>query len=223
MNQTRLARLRLPLRHRLAWPLWWKRPLDLAMVAIALVVALPLILCMALLVVLDAPGPPFFGQERVGYKGRRFCMWKLRTMQVGCDQTPHQRTAAAWFAASPDSGDRYKSLADARITRVGSLLRRTNLDELPQLLNVVLGDMSLVGPRPAIPYELTYYRPVYFQRLSVPPGMTGLWQVTRRDRVSAADMMELDLRYVREASPWLDLKVLAMTAPALLASAARGV
>jgi lipopolysaccharide/colanic/teichoic acid biosynthesis glycosyltransferase len=189
---------------------------------IALLVALPLILCLAGAVLLDSVGPAFFGQDRVGYGGRRFRMWKLRTMYTGSDQSVHQCAAADWFAGRTD-GDRYKSLADPRITRVGRLLRRTNLDELPQLLNVVLGDMSLVGPRPAIPYELVHYRPAYFQRLSVPPGMTGLWQVTRRDRLSAAEMMELDLRYVRDASPWLDLKVLAMTAPALLASAARGV
>jgi len=202
--------------------LWWKRPLDLLLGTIALLVALPLILCLAAVVLLDSAGPAFFGQDRVGYEGRRFRMWKLRTMYPGNDQTVHQGAAADWFAGRAD-GDRYKSLADPRITRVGRLLRRTNLDELPQLLNVVLGDMSLVGPRPAIPYELAHYRPSYFQRLNVPPGITGLWQVTRRDLLSAGEMMDLDLRYVRDASPWLDLKVLAMTVPALLASAARGV
>jgi len=202
--------------------LWWKRPLDLVLGTIALVVALPLILVVALAILLESPGNPFFGQERVGYEGRRFRIWKLRTMHAGCDQSVHQRTAARWFKGRP-KGERYKTLADPRITRIGSLLRRTNLDELPQFLNVVMGDMSLVGPRPAIPYELAHYRPAYFHRLSVRPGITGLWQVTRRDRLSAAEMMQLDLRYVREASPWLDLKVLAMTAPALLASAARGI
>jgi lipopolysaccharide/colanic/teichoic acid biosynthesis glycosyltransferase len=223
MSRVYPAQPRLALGPAVALELWWKRPLDLLVGTIILLVALPLILCMAVAVVLDSRGPAFFGQERVGYQGRRFRMWKVRTMHAGCDQAPHRRTAADWFAGRADSQDRYKTLADARITRVGRLLRRTNLDELPQLLNVVLGDMSLVGPRPAIPYELTHYRPAYFQRLNVPPGMTGLWQVTVRDRVSAAEMMNLDLRYVREASPWLDLKVLAMTAPALLASAGREV
>jgi len=220
MTRTYLAQPPLRLRHRSLSALWWKRPLDLVLGTIALVVTLPLILCLALAIVLESPGNPFFGQERVGYEGRRFHIWKLRTMHAGCDQSVHQRTAADWFEGRPN-GERYKTLADPRITRVGRLLRRTNLDELTQLLNVVMGDMSLVGPRPAIPYELAHYRPAYFHRLSVPPGLTGLWQVTRRDRLSAAEMMELDLRYVREASPWLDLKVLAMTAPALLASAAR--
>jgi lipopolysaccharide/colanic/teichoic acid biosynthesis glycosyltransferase len=201
--------------------LWWKRPLDLVVGTIALLVAVPLLLCLALAVALDSPGPAFFGQERVGHEGRRFRMWKLRTMRAGCDQAVHQRTAADWFAGRA-SGDRFKTLADPRITRVGRVLRRTNLDELPQLLNVVMGEMSLVGPRPAIAYELAHYRHAYFQRLSVPPGMTGLWQVTRRDRLSAGEMMKLDLRYVREASLWLDVRVLLMTAPALLASAGRG-
>jgi len=223
MPRTYLAQPPLALRPALDLALWWKRPLDLALGAIALLVALPLILCLALAVVLESPGPAFFGQERIGYRGRSFRMWKLRTMHVDCDEVPHRRTVADWFAGRAGAGDCYKTLADTRITRVGLLLRLTNLDELPQLLNVVLGDMSLVGPRPAIPYELDHYQPVYFQRLSVPPGVTGLWQVTARDRLSAAEMMQLDLRYVREASPWLDLKVLAMTAPALLASAVRGI
>jgi len=212
----------LALRPALASALWWKRPLDLVLGSVALLVALPLILCLALAVMLESPGPAFFCQERVGHEGRRFRLWKLRTMHAGCDQSVHERAAVDWFGGRPD-GDRYKTLDDRRITRVGRLLRRTNLDELPQLLNVVAGDMSLVGPRPAIPYELVHYRPAYFERLNVPPGMTGLWQVTRRDRLSAAEMMQLDLRYVREASLWLDLKVLAMTVPALLASAARGI
>ncbi|HSR21919.1 MAG TPA: sugar transferase, partial [Candidatus Eisenbacteria bacterium] len=167
--------------------LWWKRPLDLVVGTIALLVAVPLILCLALAVVLDSSGPAFFGQERVGHEGRHFRMWKLRTMHASSDQSVHERTAADWFAGRAQ-GDRYKTLADPRITRVGRVLRRTNLDELPQLLNVVMGEMSLVGPRPAIAYELAHYRRAYFQRLTVPPGMTGLWQVTRRDRLSAREM-----------------------------------
>jgi len=222
MPRTYLAQPPLALRPNLASGLWWKRPLDLAVGPILLLLALPLILFLALVVMLESPGPAFFGQERVGYQGRRFRMWKLRTMLAGCDQAPHRRTVADWFRGQAEPGNPYKTLADARITRVGHLLRLTNLDELPQLFNVVRGDMSLVGPRPAIPYELPHYQAAYFDRLNVPPGITGLWQVTDRDRLSADQMMQLDLRYVREASPWLDLKVLAMTAPALLASAVRG-
>ena len=199
----------------------WKRPLDVILGTAILLVALPFIACLALAVILDSSGPAFFYQDRIGCGGRAFRIWKLRTMYADCDQTMHRRLAAEWFAAQPQ-GDRYKTLADPRITRMGRFLRRTNLDELPQLFNVVRGEMSLVGPRPAIPYELAHYRPAYFRRFDVPPGMTGLWQVSRRDRLSAAEMMELDLRYLREASPRLDLQILLMTVPALLASAARG-
>ncbi|HKF77288.1 MAG TPA: sugar transferase [Candidatus Dormibacteraeota bacterium] len=200
--------------------LWWKRPTDLLLGSLALLVALPLVLCLAIVVVLDDAGPAFFSQARVGVGGRPFRMWKLRTMRAGCEQDTHRLTAADWFTGRC-TGDRYKTLADPRITRAGRLLRRCDLDELPQLFNVLLGDMSLVGPRPAIPYELDHYEPAYFSRFSVPPGITGLWQVSGRDRLSAAEMMELDLRYVREASPWLDLRVLLRTGPALLAAARR--
>ena len=222
MSSTFPARRPLTLRSVTALAPGWKRPFDLVVGTIALLGALPIILCLALAVVLDSPGPAFFGQERVGRDGRRFRIWKLRSMQAGCDQAVHRRAAARWFAGQP-ANDGYKSLDDPRITRLGRLLRRTNLDELPQLFNVVKGDMSLVGPRPAIPYELALYRAADFQRLSVRPGITGLWQVSRRDRLSAAEMMDLDLRYVQQASPWLDLRILFMTVPAVLASARRGV
>jgi lipopolysaccharide/colanic/teichoic acid biosynthesis glycosyltransferase len=199
--------------------LWWKRPLDLVLAAVLLLPGLPLIGALALAVAIESPGPAFFRQERVGQHGSRFRMWKLRSMHdVHHDET-HRLAAADWFAGRAANGDRYKTLADPRVTRVGRWLRRLDMDELPQLFNVLRGEMSLVGPRPAIPYELGLYRPDYLERLQVPPGMTGLWQVTRRDRLSAADMMMLDLRYVRDASLGLDLRVLAMTAPALLRSA----
>jgi lipopolysaccharide/colanic/teichoic acid biosynthesis glycosyltransferase len=107
-------------------------------------------------------------------------------------------------------------MATSRITRVGRFLRRTSLDEIPQLFNVLTGDMSLVGPRPAIAYELTHYQPWYFERQRVKPGMTGLWQVSGRDTVSAQDMMALDVRYVREHTLWLDFRILFLTVPALL-------
>ena len=195
----------------------WKRPFDLAGAVVVLLAVLPLLAALALAVVLESPGPALFAQERVGRDGRRFRMWKLRTMRDGCAEEPHRRAAARWFAGR-GAGDRYKSLDDPRITRLGRLLRRTNLDELPQLFNVLCGEMSLVGPRPAIPYELEHYRRPYFERLRVPPGMTGLWQVSRRTRLSAAEMMELDLRYAHEASPWVDVQILARTPAALVAA-----
>jgi lipopolysaccharide/colanic/teichoic acid biosynthesis glycosyltransferase len=142
-------------------------------------------------------------------------MWKLRTMRAGCEQATHRGAAAEWFRGGATGGS-YKTLGDPRITRLGRWIRRFDLDELPQLFNVLRGDMSLVGPRPAIPYELSLYQPAYFRRLAVPPGITGLWQVSGRARLSGPEMMELDLRYVRDASPWLDLLVLARTGAAVL-------
>ena len=201
--------------------LWWKRPLDLLVGMPLLLVALPLIGALALVIVLESPGPALFCQERIGRDGRHFPLWKLRTMQTRCQDEPHRLAALDWFVGRAHEHS-YKTLSDPRITRIGRWLRRFNLDELPQLFNVLRGEMSLVGPRPAIPYELALYQPTYWDRLRVPPGMTGIWQVTRRDRLSAAEMIALDLRYVSEASLWLDLKILARTGPALVAVALRG-
>jgi lipopolysaccharide/colanic/teichoic acid biosynthesis glycosyltransferase len=195
--------------------LWWKRGMDVGIALATLVVALPVIAVLALIVRLDSPGPPLLRQVRVGRDGTTFHMWELRTTRDGGDES-HRRAAEAWFAGG--TRGRVKTLADPRVTRAGRLLRRTDLDELPQLFNVLRGDMSLVGPRPARSYELGLYQPRHFARLAVPPGMTGLWQVTRRARLSASEMMELDLRYVAELSLWLDLKILALTVPALVAS-----
>jgi lipopolysaccharide/colanic/teichoic acid biosynthesis glycosyltransferase len=199
---------------------WWKRPLDLTLGGGLLVLLLPLLVALVLLIRLDSPGPGIYKQRRVGQMGQPFNIWKLRTMTCACDQSRHQATAADWFHGRDQDG-RFKTLADPRITRIGRWLRRSNLDELPQLVNVVRGDMSLVGPRPAIPYELEHYEPRYFERQQARPGITGPWQVSRRERLSAAEMMELDLRYVREASLWVDLKILLRTGPALVAGAVR--
>ena len=197
--------------------MWWKRPLDVAVGGPLAIGLLPVIGLLGLLVRLDSRGPAFYRQERVGLAGKRFQILKLRTMRTDNDDSEHRQAAERWFAGHAN-GNGYKSLADPRITRVGRFLRRYSLDELPQLVNVIRGDMSLVGPRPAIPYELELYQPAYFGRQQVPPGMTGLWQVSGRDRISAADMMEIDLRYVREASLWLDLKILAKTGSAVVSS-----
>ena len=197
------------------WPGISKRLLDLVGGGLALLVLSPLMLAIAVAIRLDSPGPALFRQERVGRAGRPFQMWKFRSMYAGSVDQPHRLAAAAWFAAPPRA-DGYKLRDDRRVTRVGRLLRQSSLDELPQLFNVLRGEMSLVGPRPAIPYELTYYEPTYFARQSVKPGMTGLWQVLGRDHLPAAEMMSLDVRYVREQSLSLDLRILAVTIPALL-------
>jgi lipopolysaccharide/colanic/teichoic acid biosynthesis glycosyltransferase len=171
----------------------------------------------ALLVRWDSPGPALFRQERVGRHGSRFMMFKFRSMRHGSGDQNHRDAAAAWFVGAP-SPEGYKSERDPRITAVGRSLRRTTLDELPQIFNVLRGEMSLVGPRPAIPYELEYYQPWYFERLRVKPGMTGLWQVSGRDRLSASEMMALDRRYVQKCSLGLDLHILAATLPAVVAN-----
>jgi len=193
----------------------WKRPFDLVIGSALLALLSPLIAGLALLVRLDSPGPAFYRQERVGRHGHGFRIWKFRSMYVNSDPAQHHQLAAAWFKAD-DSVRGYKSRRDARVTRIGRFLRRTSLDELPQLINVIGGEMSLVGPRPAIPYELAYYAPAYFDRQKLMPGITGLWQVHRRDRLSADEMMALDLQYLRDCSLWLDIKILARTVPALL-------
>lgn len=199
----------------------WKRPLDVAVGAAACLVALPLMAVIAVMIRLDSPGPIFFRQERVGRDGGHFRMWKFRSMYTNSEDISHRAAAAAWFAARP-AADGYKSRSDPRVTRIGRFIRRTSLDELPQLLNVLAGHMSLVGPRPAIPYELQHYLPAYFERQRVKPGMTGLWQVSGRDAVSAQDMMALDVRYVREMSLRLDVEIILRTVPALAGRRQRG-
>ncbi|TMB99298.1 MAG: sugar transferase [Chloroflexi bacterium] len=193
----------------------WKRPLDVLIATAATIGLSPLIAVVAILVRIDSRGPVFFRQERLGRDGKPFRMWKFRSMYHNSEDGRHRDAATAWFAAQP-AANGYKSLADPRITRVGRFLRRTSLDEIPQLFNVLNGDMSLVGPRPAIAYELSHYQPWYFERQHVKPGMTGLWQVSGRDTVSAQDMMALDVRYVRERTLWLDVRILFLTIPALL-------
>ena len=197
-------------------PMRWKRPLDLALGLIALAVLSPVMAVLAILVRWDSPGPALYRQERVGQNGVLFRMWKFRSMYIGCDDRNHREAAAIWFSGRASPGP-YKSERDPRITRVGRFLRRTTLDELPQLFNVLRGEMSLVGPRPAIPYEIALYQPWYFERQQVKPGMTGLWQISGRDHLSAPKMMALDVQYARECSVWQDLKILAKPPAALAA------
>ena len=193
-----------------------KRLLDLLIGGLVLAIASPIMAALALLIKLDSPGPVFYRQDRVGRAGLPFTLLKFRSMGVGEADEQHRALTAGWFRGD-DRVRGYKSLPDPRVTRMGRVLRRTSLDELPQLFNVLLGEMSLVGPRPAIDYELAHYLPWYFERLRVLPGITGLWQVSGRDRLTAGEMMALDVQYVQKCSPWLDLKILALTGPTLVA------
>jgi lipopolysaccharide/colanic/teichoic acid biosynthesis glycosyltransferase len=164
-------------------------------------------------------GPVLFRQRRVGQYGQHFTFLKFRSMHANNDHSVHKEfitqfiTSRAQGERSPTNGDKiYKLPNDKRVTRVGRFLRKTSLDELPQFFNVLIGDMSLVGPRPPIPYELAAYQTWHRRRvLEVKPGITGLWQVTGRSRVKFDEMVRLDLRYATSWSPWLDLKILLRT------------
>jgi exopolysaccharide biosynthesis polyprenyl glycosylphosphotransferase len=188
-----------------------KRLLDVVLAAIGLVATLPLWLAIVIAIRLDSPGPAVFIQERVGLNGRLFRFYKFRSMF-----TDAEHRLAELESSNEVSGPVFKMRADPRVTRIGTLLRRTSLDELPQLLNVLKGDMSLVGPRPPLPREVEQYRPSDAVRLSVKPGLTCLWQVSGRSTVGFDEWMEFDREYVRRMSLPLDVSILLRTVWAVL-------
>jgi exopolysaccharide biosynthesis polyprenyl glycosylphosphotransferase len=194
-----------------------KRTSDILISALAVLLLFPLWLLIALLIKLDSRGPVFYSQERVGMDGRLFLVFKFRTMAAGADSEVHREYQRAFIAGraeanlSDDGKPTYKLLGDARITRIGKLLRRTSLDEVPQLLNVLMGDMSIVGPRPPIPYEVEAYELWHRKRLDMKPGLTGLWQVSGRNRLPFEEMVRLDLFYIENWSLLLDLKIILRT------------
>jgi exopolysaccharide biosynthesis polyprenyl glycosylphosphotransferase len=206
------------------WELILKRSVDLLGSVAGLLVLAPLLALIALAVRLDSSGPVFFRQDRIGMGGRRFRVWKFRTMVTGASDAAHRELVTRMLqgdetttATAADDGSKvFKLVHDTRVTRVGALLRRYSLDELPQLFNVVRGEMSLVGPRPPLPYEVKHYDPWQYDRLQVLPGITGLWQVSGRNRLSYGEMIRLDVRYVQEWSLWLDFKILFKTIPVVL-------
>jgi lipopolysaccharide/colanic/teichoic acid biosynthesis glycosyltransferase len=183
------------------------RTLDVAGASLGLALTSPLLALAALAIKLDDGGPILYRQRRVGLDGADFELLKLRTMDVGAE------TRGAGFAVNE---------GDPRITRVGGVLRRLSLDELPQLWNVVRGDMSLIGPRPTLAYQVERYTPRQRRRLDVKPGITGWAQIHGRARLPWADRIELDVWYVEHRSPWLDLKILARTPLALLGGTYKG-
>ncbi|MEX2159806.1 MAG: sugar transferase [Dehalococcoidia bacterium] len=197
-----------------------KRALDVVCAAIALAALSPLLLLIALLIKLDSPGPALFKQRRIGRGERLFTMIKFRTMYDGADDRLHResvhRTANGIRTETSDGKLAFKSLEDPRITRVGKVLRAWSLDELPQLFNTLRGEMSVVGPRPALEYELPYYKTWHRRRFEVLPGITGLWQVKRKDQETFDDMMRLDVEYAQSCSVWNDIKLIAMTIPAIV-------
>ncbi|HEV8168996.1 MAG TPA: sugar transferase [Pyrinomonadaceae bacterium] len=194
-----------------------KRTFDLIFATLAITLLAPLWLLIALLIKLDSRGRVFYTQERVGMDGRLFLLYKFRTMTAGADPELHREYQRAFIAGRAEANlgnenkPTYKLLADPRITRIGKLLRRTSLDEVPQLLNVLAGDMSLVGPRPPIPYEVEAYELWHRKRLDMKPGLTGLWQVSGRNRLPFEEMVRLDLFYIENWSLLLDLKIILRT------------
>ena len=198
-----------------------KRGSDLIIASLALAILAPLWLLIAVLIKLDSRGPIFYKQERVGMDGRVFLFYKFRTMRAGTDDAEHREFQLKYITGQPDSnqGDHqrpaYKLRADERVTRLGRLLRKTSLDELPQLFNVLRGDMSIVGPRPPIPYEVEAYELWHRKRLDMKPGITGLWQVSGRNRLPFDEMVRMDLYYIENWSLLLDVKIILQTLPVM--------
>lgn len=210
-----------------------KRVMDLVVVTFSMLFLLPLMAFIALLIKLDSPGPAIFKQERVTAKRRvkngqvyweevPFTIYKFRTMRFDAKATIHREFVEAFITgnearmaelqpARSSEETKYKMVADPRITRIGSFLRKTSLDELPQFWNVMAGHMSLVGPRPPIPYEVDLYLFHHHDRLRTVPGITGWWQVKGRSTTTFEDMVRLDVEYIQRQSLWLDIKIIFMT------------
>ncbi len=194
-----------------------KRVIDIAVASLVLVLIGPLLALIALAIWLDTPGPLLFRQERYGRGRRPFVVLKFRSMFDGVSPEAHRRYIAHLATCDDGAGSRLKKLtSDARVTRVGAFLRRTSLDELPQLVNVLRGEMSIVGPRPALPYELEFYEPEHYERFTVRPGLTGLWQVSGRNEIGFLGMLDLDVEYARSSTPRLEAKILLHTPAALI-------
>lgn len=201
-----------------------KRTIDLVVSVVAAVALAPVVAVAVVAIRLTSRGPALLRQTRVGLGGRTFTALKLRTMEVGNDASLHEAHLAALIAgdtATTIQADGSYKLTDPRVTGVGRVLRRLSIDEVPQLLNVIKGDMSIVGPRPALPFEVALHDERQRRRTAVRPGMTGLWQVSGRALVAYDAMIALDLEYVDRWSPMLDVRILLRTLPAWLRAETR--
>lgn len=190
-----------------------KRGLDLAVTLLALLLASPLMILTAIAIKLDSPGPILFRQTRVGRWGEHFPCYKFRSMYIDAEQRLQEL-----MTLNEADGPVFKMKNDPRVTRVGRIIRKLSIDELPQLFNVIKGEMSLVGPRPALPREVSQYEYDQIRRLHAVPGITGLQQVSGRSNVDFKRWIELDLQYISEQSLWKDIEILIKTIPAVLAS-----
>ena len=196
-----------------------RRLLDITLATAALLILLPLLALIALAIRVESRGPVIFRQRRLGRGLAPFTVLKFRTMRHGADVAPHRAYVHSLIdrPGGAERGQLYKLSVDSRITRVGRFLRGWSLDELPQLVNVLRGEMALVGPRPVIPYEVERYPERYLPRFAVKPGLTGLWQVSGRNERSYEEMVRFDIEYAQRASLLLDLRILAKTLPVVLA------
>lgn len=185
---------------------FFKRGFDIIASVIALILLSPLFLLLVILIKRDDGGPAFYSQKRIGKNGKPFKMWKFRSMVVNADQMLDELAEQ-----NEIDGAMFKIKNDPRVTKIGGVIRKYSLDELPQLWNVLIGDMSLVGPRPPLPNEVKDYTDYDRQRLEVIPGCTGLWQVTKRNDASFDEMVELDLEYINNSGFWYDLGIIFRT------------
>jgi lipopolysaccharide/colanic/teichoic acid biosynthesis glycosyltransferase len=197
-----------------------KRAIDVVGAAFLLVLLSPLLVVLALATVLDSGRPVLFRQVRLARELREFRVLKFRTMSLGASSEMHQDYIKKLATGHADDDPLKKLTTDPRVTRVGRFLRKTSLDELPQLVNVLRGNMSLVGPRPALDYELQYYKDEHYERFAVKPGMTGLWQVSGRNEVGFTEMLDLDADYARSSNLVTDIKILVKTPVAAISKAA---
>ena len=193
----------------------WKRGVDILCCLVTLPILALSTLLMTVVTKLVSPGPVFFRQERIGYQGRRFRIYKFRTMHVGADTSVHQSYCKDLISTNAPMV-KMDARGDTRLIPGGWILRASGLDELPQLINVIRGEMSLVGPRPCIPSEFEQYLPWQKQRVEAVPGLTGLWQVSGKNRTTFEKMIRFDIQYAENVSLWLDIKIMLMTVPALL-------
>jgi lipopolysaccharide/colanic/teichoic acid biosynthesis glycosyltransferase len=196
----------------------WKRILDVTFVLLALPLLIPVGIVIAVFIKLVSPAPAFYRQSRVGYFGKQFVCLKFRTMKVNADTGVHQNHLKELMASNQPTR-KLDFAGDRRLIPGGAILRVTGVDELPQLINVLRGNMSLVGPRPCTPFEFDLFSPRHKRRCEAPPGMTGLWQISGKNRTTFEEMINLDLYYAKHLSLWLDAKIILLTIPAILALA----
>jgi lipopolysaccharide/colanic/teichoic acid biosynthesis glycosyltransferase len=193
----------------------WKDILDVILSLVALILLSPLFLLIAVYIKIADPGPVFFRQNRIGFRGKKFECWKFRTMKVDNDAAAHEEYLKSLIQGGDQAMIKLDARKDPRIIPLGWILRQSGMDELPQLVNVLRGDMSLVGPRPCLPYEAKEYDQWHAERFDTAPGLTGLWQVSGKNRTTFKEMMRFDVRYSRRMSFWMELQILFKTFPAI--------